>query len=458
MQSSHPNPDQFKSEGDLNISPRRAAWSSQHIDAETRQWLEADAKYFLHQSLSTPCLNVLKGCRGAHLEDFQGRRILDFHGNNVHQVGFGHPLVIEAIAAQMKELSFCTRRYTNIPAIQLAKKLTELAPGNLNKVLFAPGGTSAIGMAIKLARAATGRFKTISMWDSFHGASLDAISIGGEAIFREGIGPLLPGCEHVPPPDHRHCPFKCGAACNLSCANYIEYVLEKEGDVAAVIAETVRSTPFIPPLDYWKKVRAACDKHSALLILDEIPHCLGRTGKMFTCEHYGVVPDMLVIGKGLGGGIFPLAALIAKEELDVMADKALGHYTHEKNPVAAAAALATIQCIEGDGLLENARNLGEYALERMRGMMAEHRLIGDVRGLGLLMGIELVKNHETMERAADEAEQVMYSALTRGLNFKLTMGNIITLTPPLTITKEQMDQALDILSACLDELARGANP
>jgi len=367
---------------------------------------------------------------------------LDFHGNNVHQVGFGHPRVVEAIVAQMSVLSFCTRRYTNVPAIQLAKKLAELAPG----------GATAIGMALKLARAATGRFKTISMWDSFHGASLDAISIGGEAIFRRGAGPLLPGCEHVPPPNNRHCPFKCGAACNLLCAEYIEYVLAKEGDVAAVIGETVRSTPFIPPLDYWKKVRAACDKHGALLILDEIPHCLGRTGKMFACEHYGVVPDMLVIGKALGGGIFPLAALIARADLNVMTDQALGHYTHEKNPVACAAGLAAIGVIENESLLENARVQGEHALGRLRDMMARHPTVGEVRGLGLLMGIELVKDRATMERASDEAERVMYRALTKGLNFKLTMGNILTLTPALTITRQEMDRALDILEECLAEV------
>ncbi|MBI2927772.1 MAG: aspartate aminotransferase family protein [Verrucomicrobia bacterium] len=444
--------DHLKSEGDLNLSPHRAAWAAQHLDAETRRWLEKDAKHFLHQSLSTPCLNVLRGCRGASIEDLQGRCLLDFHGNNVHQVGFSHPRVIEAITQQMQELSFCTRRYTNLPAIQLAKKLTELAPGDLKRVLFAPGGATAIGMAIKLARVATGRFKTISMWDSFHGASLDAISVGGEAIFRRGIGPLLPGCEHVPPPDPRHCPFKCGAACTLQCAEYIEYVLEKEGDVAAVIAETVRSTPFIPPPDYWKKVRAACDKHGALLILDEIPTCLGRTGKMFACEHYDIVPDMLVIGKALGGGIFPLAALIAREGLNVAADKALGHYTHEKNPVACAAALAALDVIETEGLLEHARALGDYAVGRMRAMMADHPLIGDARGLGLLMGIELVRDRATMERATDAAEEVMYRALSKGLNFKLTMGNILTLTPALTLTREEMDRALAILEECLGEL------
>jgi 4-aminobutyrate aminotransferase len=446
--------DHLKAEGDLNLSTQRAAWSAAHIDAETRRWLDEDARYFLHQSLSTPCLNVLKGCSGASVEDRQGRHLLDFHGNNVHQIGFGHPRVVAAITAQMQELSFCPRRYTNVPAIRLAKKLTELAPGQLKRVLFAPGGTSAIGMALKLARAATGRFKTISMWDSFHGASLDAISIGGEAIFRNGIGPLLPGCEHAPPPDNRHCPFQCGAACNLRCADYIEYVLAKEGDVAAVIAETVRSTPFVPPLDYWKKVRAACDKHGALLILDEIPNGLGRTGRMFACEHYNIVPDMLVIGKGLGGGIFPLAALIARDDLnEAMAERALGHYTHEKNPVACAAGLATLEVIESEGLLENARRLGEYAVGQMRNMMTRHPLIGDVRGLGLLMGLELVRDRATMERATDEAEQILYRALSKGLNFKLTMGNIITLTPALTITREEMDRALRILDECLTEVS-----
>lgn len=444
----------LRSEGDINLSAHRRAWSAEHIGPETEFWLREDAKYFLRQALSTPCLNVLKGCEGASLTDLQGRELLDFHGNNVHQTGFSHPRIIDAIVQQMRELSFCTRRYTNIPAIELAKKLTELAPGDLNKVLFAPGGTSAIGMALKLARVATGRFKTISMWDSFHGASLDAISVGGEAIFRGGIGPLLPGCEHVPPPDTRHCLWGCGGTCSLKCADYIEYVLEKEGDVAAVIAETVRCTPFVPPLDYWKKVRAACDRHGALLILDEIPTCLGRTGKMFVCERYDVVPDMLVIGKGLGGGIFPFAALIAREGLDVAADKALGHYTHEKNPVAAIAGLETIACIEEDRLLENAQRMGDYALQRMRAMMNDHPLIGDVRGLGLLMGMELVKNRATMERATDEAERVMYKALTKGLNFKLTMGNIITLTPALTITQPEMDRALKILDECLTEVER----
>ena len=454
MKFTNGNFNEMQSEGDLNLTPHRRKWVNDHLDAQTRDWLELDAKYFLHQSLSTPCLNVLSQCEGIYLEDLQGRRFMDFHGNNVHQVGFANRRVIEAINEQMEKLAFCTRRYTNIPAIKLAEKLTRIAPGNLNKVLFAPAGTAAIGMALKLARAATGRFKTISMWDSFHGASLDAISVGGEAIFRKNIGPLLPGTEHVPPPDCYRCLWDCEEHCNLKCAEYVEYVLAKEGDVAAVIAETVRSTSIIPPRGYWEKIRAACDKFGALLILDEIPHCLGRTGKMFTCQHFGIVPDILVIGKGLGGGIFPLAALIAREDLDIMPDRALGHYTHEKNPVACAAALAAIEYIEEEKLQENAAKLGNHALERMQDMKNRHPIIAAVRGLGLLMGMELVKDRKSREPATEEAEQVMYSALNKGLSFKVTMGNIITLTPPLTITEREIDKALDILDECLCEVVK----
>ena len=399
---------------------------------------------------------MLRGADGIYLEDLQGRRYMDFHGNSVHQVGFANPAVVAAIKAQLDDLSFCTRRYTNSVAVDLARKLATLTPGDLNKVLLTPSGTAAIGMALKLARVATGRHKTISMWDAFHGASLDAISVGGEELFRRGIGPLLPGAEHVPPPDEYRCLWDCSSrgGCDLKCAAYIDYVLEKEGDVAAVIAETVRSTPTIPSREFWRTVRRACDRHGALLILDEIPTALGRTGAMFACEHYGVIPDMLVLGKGLGGGIMPLAALIAREGLDVAADRALGHYTHEKSPVGCAAALATIRYIEEQGLLERARDLGRHALDRLRAMKTRHRLIGDVRGLGLLLGVELVTDRTTRAQATDEAEAVMYEALSRGLSFKVTMGNVLTLAPPLIITREELDRALSILDQCLIDVER----
>jgi len=241
----------------------------------------------------------------------------------------------------------------------------------------------------------------------------------------------------------------------MVCARYVEYMLEKEGDVAAVIAEPIRSTPYIPKPDYWQIIRKACDKHGALLIFDEVPHCLGRTGKMFTFQNFDVEPDMVVIGKGLGGGIFPLAALLARKGLDLAETRALGHYTHEKSPVGCAAALATINYIEKNGLAEHARDLGAYALSQLKKMQERHPLIGDVRGLGLFLGVELVKDRTTKERAIDETEGVMYGALSRGLSFKTTMGNILTLTPPLIITKQEMDQALNILEEAISEVEAG---
>ncbi len=438
--------DGLRSEGESNRSELREAWRKSHLSEETLAVLKEDERYFLRQSLSTPCLDVVARCRGSYLETVDGKRILDFHGNSVHQVGYGHPKVVEAVRRQMQALPFCPRRYTNRPAIALAKKLSEIAPGDLDKVLFAPGGAAAIGMALKLARMATGRFKTVSMWDAFHGASMDAISVGGEALFRRDIGPLLPGSEHVPPPDPRHCPFDCGSVCSLKCADYLEYVLEKEGDVGAVVAETVRSTPYIPPADYWSRIRGACDRHGALLILDEIPNCLGRTGRMFACEHYGIVPDMLVIGKGLGGGIFPLAALISRGDLDIAPDFALGHYTHEKNPVGCAAALAAIEVVESEGLAERAAELGAHAVIRLADLAARHTVIADVRGLGLLLGVEVEAEGGD---SALLAERILYAALEQGLSFKISMGNILTLVPPLTITPEELDSAIDILDAAI---------
>ena len=445
------NLDAFRSEGDLNLSSQRDQWQAEHLGAPTRALLAKDASLFLHQSLSTPCLNALRRVEGAWIEDVEGRRYLDFHGNCVHQVGFANPKVIAAIKRQLDELPFCPRRYTCEPAVRLAAKLTELAPGDLKRVSFTTGGATAIGMALKYARVATGRFKFVSLWDSFHGASLDAISIGGEAAFRQGIGPLLPGCEHVPPPEPMRCPFGCGRTCNLTCANYLEYVLAKEGDVAAVVAETVRNTPFIPPPEYWQRIRAACDKHGTLLILDEIPIGLGRSGKFFAFEHFGILPDMVVLGKGLGGGILPLAALLTRESLNVAGHMALGHFTHEKNPVACAAGLATLEVIQEERLVERAAELGAYALPKLRELAARHPLVADVRGLGLLLGIELAKvgPEGVFQPAVAAAERVMYESLKRGLNFKVTMGNVLTLTPALTITRAELDQALQILDEAI---------
>ena len=440
-----------QSEGDVNLSPRRSAWTKKNIDENTSKILAEDERYFLHQSLSTPCLNAISESKGIYLKDMQGRQIMDFHGNSVHQVGYGNTRVVDAIKKQLDEIPFCPRRYTNQVAIDLAKRLTELAPGNLNKLLFTPGGTSAIGMALKLARYKTNRHKTISMWGSFHGASLDAISIGGDSMFRKDVGPLLPGTEHIPPPTRGKCHFNCVDEEHTGCIDYLKYILEREGDIAAIIAEPMRwASAELPPQNYWKRVREICDQLDVLLIFDEIPSAMGRTGKMFVCEHFDVVPDMLVIGKGLGGSIFPMAALIAREELDILDDRALGHYTHEKSSVGCAAALATIDCLYEDNLIENAVTLGKHAMERFLEMQTRFPLIHEVRGLGLFLGIELRRDNKP---ANDEADTVLYHSLSRGLSFKVGGGCVLTLCPPMTITLDELNKALDIIEEGISSIS-----
>ncbi len=442
-------------EGDVNTSPRRAEWQARHINTEAQSILDRDQQHFLRQSVSTPCLNTISKAEGIWIEDHNGKRFMDFHGNNVHHIGYGHPRLINAIHQQMQTLSFAPRRYACEVATDLAEKLAAISPGSLSKMLFTTGGSDAIEVALKMARVKTGRFKTISFWDSFHGAGFGASSIGGEEMFRSGpVGPLLPGNEHVPPfGDYRNAWGVREGSADL-CARQIRYVLEKEGDVGAVIAEPSRAVPYIAPVGFWKQVRDACDEFGALLIFDEIPTGLGKTGKLFACEHDEVVPDMLVLGKSLGGGILPIACVICKPELDLAEHYAYGHYTHEKNPVTTRAALTTLQIIEDEGLVENAATVGQYALERLSEMMDRHRLIGDVRGRGFLFGVELVSDRDTREPANDAAEQILYSALDRGLSFKTTMGNVLTFTPALITTRAEMDSALNIIDESLTEVER----
>jgi 4-aminobutyrate aminotransferase len=453
----------LQSEGEINTSVRRVKWARRNLNAGTQNLLAEDAQHFLHQSVSTPCLSVIAKAEGAYIEDVQGRRYLDFHGNNVHHIGYGHPRLKAAIAKQMNDLPFAPRRFACETATALARKLAEISPGDLAKVLFTTGGSDAVEVALKIARAATGRHKTISFWDAFHGAGFGAVSVGGEQLFRSHvIGPLMTGTEHVAPFACYRCPYgypdKNGQPqldlCKMTCANFVSYVLQKEGDVAAVIAEPVRAVPYIPPPGFWAEIRKACNDHGALLIFDEIPTGLGKTGRMFACDHDDIAPDILVIGKALGGGIVPIAAVLARPDLDVAGQFAFGHYTHEKNPVTARAALTTIEIIEDEGLVENAAVIGGHALNRLNDMKDRNPTIGDVRGRGFLFGAELVLSPEGKEPADDLAEEVFYRCFDKGLSFKITMGNTLTFTPPLILTRDEMDHALGIVEESLGEAAR----
>ncbi|HDY8137967.1 TPA: aspartate aminotransferase family protein [Vibrio vulnificus] len=451
-------PTHFRSEGDVNTTPARQAWNASMDDERTQALLKRDSEVFLHQAMSTPCLDNLEAAEGIYIQDATGKKYMDFHGNNVHQLGYGHPHVIKRVQEQIAKLPFSPRRFTNETAIECAEKLTQICGGELNRVLFAPGGTSAVGMALKLARHITGNCKVVSLWDSFHGASLDAISVGGEACFRQGMGPLMAGVERIPPAVSYRGAFPVTDGSDVHYADYLEYVIEKEGGVGAFIAEAVRNTDVqVPSKAYWKRIREICDKHNVMLIIDDIPNGMGRSGEWFTYQAYDIEPDMLCIGKGLGGGLVPIAAMVTKDKYNTAEQISMGHYTHEKSPIGCAAALATMEAIEQDGLLDKAKADSQFMREKLLEMKAKYPVIGDVRGIGMLWGIELVTDHESKARAYDEAEAVLYQCLNNGVSFKVSQGNVIQLSPPLIITREQLTEALAIFEEAIAKVCKDFN-
>ncbi|MCG6452794.1 aspartate aminotransferase family protein [Vibrio parahaemolyticus] len=451
-------PIHFRSEGDVNTTPARQAWNASMDDERTQALLKRDSEVFLHQAMSTPCLDNLEAAEGIYIQDATGKKYMDFHGNNVHQLGYGHPHVIKRVQEQIAKLPFSPRRFTNETAIECAEKLTQICGGELNRVLFAPGGTSAVGMALKLARHITGNYKVVSLWDSFHGASLDAISVGGEACFRQGMGPLMAGVERIPPAVSYRGAFPVADGSDVHYADYLEYVIEKEGGVGAFIAEAVRNTDVqVPSKAYWKRIREICDKHNVMLIIDDIPNGMGRSGEWFTYQAYDIEPDMLCIGKGLGGGLVPIAAMVTKDKYNTAEQISMGHYTHEKSPIGCAAALATMEAIEQDGLLDKAKADSQFMREKLLEMKAKCTVIGDVRGIGMLWGIELVTDHESKARAYDEAEAVLYQCLNNGVSFKVSQGNVIQLSPPLIITREQLTEALAIFEEAIAKVCKDFN-
>ncbi|EIU7003147.1 aspartate aminotransferase family protein [Vibrio parahaemolyticus] len=451
-------PTHFRSEGDVNTTPARQAWNASMDDERTQALLKRDSEVFLHQAMSTPCLDTLEAAEGIYIQDATGKKYMDFHGNNVHQLGYGHPHVIERVQEQIAKLPFSPRRFTNETAIECAEKLTQICGGELNRVLFAPGGTSAVGMALKLARHITGNYKVVSLWDSFHGASLDAISVGGEACFRQGMEPLMAGVERIPPAVSYRGAFPVADGSDVHYADYLEYVIEKEGGVGAFIAEAVRNTDVqVPSNAYWKRIREICDKHNVMLIIDDIPNGMGRSGEWFTYQAYDIEPDMLCIGKGLGGGLVPIAAMVTKDKYNTAEQISMGHYTHEKSPIGCAAALATMEAIEQDGLLDKVKADSQFMREKLLEMKAKYPVIGDVRGIGMLWGIELVTDHESKARAYHEAEAVLYQCLNNGVSFKVSQGNVIQLSPPLIITREQLTEALAIFEEAIANVCKDFN-
>jgi len=400
--------------------------------------------------------------RNAIIRDLSGREFIDFTSSAaVMNVGYCNERVVRAVETQIRRLNHFTFIYGfNVEALELAEKLAELAPIDSPKVMLGLSGSDACEAALVLARAFSRRKYFISYSGSFHGATVGTTSVSGVGLSTEvkekigGWGSVVfvpyPNCYRSPHPDN---PVKC-------MSHYVEKikeVLEEVGDdAAALIAEPIQGDGgiIIPPDNYFSEVRKLLDKYGVLLIDDEVQAGMGRTGRWFAIEHYGVKPDLAALGKALGNGL-PISATIGREEvMESLPPLAYG-FTLSGNPTACRAALAVIEEIEEKKLLERARALGERALTRLRGLMREHELVGDVRGKGLMIGVELVKDRETKERAVEETKKVVWRAYELGLIVFFLSGNVLRIQPPLTIEEDVLERGLDILEQAISDVEGG---
>jgi 4-aminobutyrate aminotransferase len=400
-----------------------------------------------------------RGC-GAVITDINGREYLDcFAGISVVNAGHCNPEVIAAAKAQMDKLVHCASYlYHAQPTADLAEKMARIAPPGLTKTFFGNSGAEAIEGALKLARLFTGKHEFIALHGSFHGRTWGTLSISGNWARKKKGGPYAAGISFAPAPHvFRSHWLKDPEECARQCAKSIEDIIRfsTSGDVAAFIAEPVMGEGgiIVPPFNYFKEVKEILDRHGILFIADEVQCGFARTGKMFAVEHYGVVPDILVTAKGIADG-FPLSAFTTRPEI-AAAFKPGDHLsTFGGNPVSCAAALANINYLEREGLCAHTAALGDYAKSRFVALQATNPVIGDVRGLGLMIGIELVKD-TALSPAPATAESIRDVCLREGLLIGVggVDGNVLRFQPPLVITKPQVDRAVEILSVAIQEVS-----
>ena len=403
---------------------------------------------------------VVERGEGAMVQDVDGNRFLDFNaGIAVVAAGHCHPRVVEAIqkqAARLIHMSGTDFFYEEMVA--LAEKLSAIAPGDVpRRVSFGNSGAEAVEGAIKLARWSTGRDKIIAFFGSFHGRTLGALSLTArKAVQRAGFGPLVPGVVHAPYPNCYRCPFgRQEETCAVECVKHIEDVLLKTiapaEETAAIVVEPVQGEGgyIVPPKKFFDELARVAQHNGILLVCDEVQSGMGRTGKMWAAEHFDLVPDILAVAKGIASGM-PLGATVASAHLMTWPPGAHAS-TFGGNPVSCAAALATIALLE-EGLVENAARMGSHLQNRMREWPARFPSVGQVRGLGLMIGIELVRDQGTREPAPEIRERIVNLAFERGLLVLGAGESSIRLCPPLVVSRDQCDFAIETLEECLHNL------
>ena len=412
--------------------------------------------------------------KGVHVTDALGNTYIDaMSGLWLKNVGYGRTEIADAAYAQMLKLTYMPMGTTTEPTIQLAEKIASITPGDLSRCFFTSGGSEAVETAMKLARAyfkrvgEPTRFKFISRKGSYHGATFGTLALGGTAIFpKTDYEPLLAGVFHGPQPNPYRCEYG-GATpeeCAERCANAIEEIIKFQGpdSVAAVIAEPVSSPmgAVVPGPNYWPMLREICDRYGCLLIADEVITGFGRTGKMFACEHWGITPDIMTVAKGITSGYIPMGGAITRKPIS---DAFIGServafrhvITFGGHPVAAAASLKNIEIMETEGMVENSAKMGRYLLDGLEELKQKHTIIGDVRGLGLFCGMEMVKDRQTKEYFPAEAE--LGPKLTQGFSSNgliLRGGDVMNIAPPLCVTSGEIDEIVSVLDRVIGQTAR----
>ncbi|HWE63726.1 MAG TPA: aminotransferase class III-fold pyridoxal phosphate-dependent enzyme [Chloroflexota bacterium] len=427
--------------------------------------VENDRRYVLHswstQSAITPL--PVAGAEGRYFWDYSGKRYLDFASQLINSnIGHQHPRVVAAIKEQAERLCFVAPSFANDKRGELARLLAAVTPGDLEVSFFTNGGAEANENAIKMARAYTGKHKIIARYRSYHGATAGAITMTGDPR-RWPAEPGIPGVVRVLDPYQYRCQFCKPGTCNLRCADQVEEVIQYEGaqTIAAMILETVTGTNGIipPPPGYLPRVREILNQHKILLIADEVMCGFGRTGRWFACEHWDVTPDLLTLAKGINSGYVPLGAVVLSRPIaEWYQDRPFwGGLTYSGHPLACAAAVATIEAYRDEGIVENAARQGAFLKGALSALQERHPSIGEVRGLGLFWGLELVKDRATREplvpfNAAGPAlgpvSALQKRAMDLGL-FLFTHWNVVVIAPPLTITEAELREGLAVLDQCL---------
>ncbi len=419
---------------------------------KAREVIERDRKYIATTTKCSPIVG--ERAEGVVVYDVDGNAYIDFtSGIGVMNTGHAHPTILAALREQMEKLIHFagTDFYYDIQT-QLAKRLTEITPGNFEKkVFYTNSGAESNEAAIKVAKWSTGRKRFLAFIGAFHGRTAGAGALtASKPVHRDRFFPLLPGITHVPFPNPYRPPF--GVDPKDVSGAVIDFIEEEvlgkyipPDEVAAVFIEPVQGEGgyIVPPMDFYPKLKRLCEKYGILLVDDEVQAGFGRTGRMFAIEHFGVVPDIVCMAKGMGSGM-PIGAICFRAELDFGVQGAHSN-TYGGNLLACASAIATIEVILADGLLDNVQTLGEHMKRRLMEMQEEFEIIGDVRGLGLMQATEFVKNRETKEYAVKERDRIVEEAYKRGLLLLPCGKSGIRYIPPLIISQEMLDRGLDVL-------------